>query len=195
MIAVTLPHYVPEEDKLIVAFFQEGLELLHVRKPGIDRQCMQQWLEAIPAVFRSRLVLHQHHELAASYGVQRLHVPEYLRSAAGQVYLFPEYTYSTSVHNINSFNRLEAGYSYAFLGPVLESISKPGYKSNVSLIEQVPLRKQQDIALVALGGIHAGNVSSIDHKGFDDFAVSGGLWYAPDPLQALRQLLAYPLNK
>ena len=195
MIAVTLPIYVPSEGKQINTFFQEGLEVLHVRKPGIDRQCMQQWLEAIPADFRCRLVLHQHHELAEMYGVQRLHVPEYMRSAAGQAYLFPGYTYSTSVHEIKTFNRLEAGYTYAFLSPVLESISKPGYKSSVSLIEQVPLRKQQDIALVALGGIHAGNVSSIDHKGFDDFAVSGGLWYAPDPLQALRQLLAYPLNK
>lgn len=195
MIAVTLPIYVPSEGKLIEAFFQEGLELLHVRKPGIDRQCMEQWLEAIPPDFRCRLVLHQHHELAEAHGVQRLHVPEYMRSAAGRAYLFPGYTYSTSVHEINTFNRLEAGYTYAFLSPVLESISKPGYKSNVSLMDQVSLRVQQNISLVALGGIHAGNVRSIDHKGFDDFAVSGGLWYAADPMQALRQLLDYPLNK
>ncbi|WP_222165834.1 thiamine phosphate synthase [Edaphocola aurantiacus] len=195
MIAVTLPLYVPSEERLITAFFQEGLELLHVRKPGIERECMRRWLEAIPADFHSRLVLHQHHELAEAYGIQRLHVPEYLRAEAGQVDLFPEYTYATSVHDINTFNSLDEGYTYAFLSPVLESISKPGYKSPVSLLDQVSLRVQQGIALVALGGIHAGNLSDIDHKGFDDFAVSGGLWYASDPLQTLRELLAYPLNK
>lgn len=195
MIAVTLPLYVSSEQQLVNAFFQEGLELLHVRKPGIDRKDMQRWIEAIPADFRSRLVLHQHHELAEGYGIQRLHVPEYLRSGAGQRYLFPEYTYSTSVHDIDTFNSLDEGYTYAFLSPVLESISKPGYKSPVSLLEQVSLRRKQGIALVALGGIHEGNLSSIDHKGFDDFAVCGGLWYASDPLQALRELLAYPLNK
>jgi len=195
MIAVTLPLYVSSEQQLVNAFFQEGLELLHVRKPGIDRKDMQRWIEAIPADFRSRLVLHQHHELAEGYGIQRLHVPEYLRSGAGQRYLFPEYTYSTSVHEMDSFNRLDEGYTYAFLSPVLESISKPGYKSPVSLLDQVSLGVQQGIALVALGGIHAGNLSRIDHKGFDDFAVSGGLWYASDPLHTLRKLLAYPLNK
>lgn len=195
MIAVTLPLHVPSEVRLINAFFQEGLERLHVRKPAIDREGMQRWLEAIPADFRSRLVLHQHHELAEVYGIQRLHVSEYLRAEAGPVDLFQEYSYSTSVHEIDTFNRLDEGYAYAFLSPVMESISKPGYKSQVSLLEQMPLRIQQKIALVALGGIHAGNLSSIDHKGFDDFAVCGGLWYASDPLKTLRQLLAYRLNK
>jgi thiamine-phosphate pyrophosphorylase len=195
MIAVTLPLYVPSEERLISAFFQEGLELLHVRKPGIERECMQRWLEGIPTDFRSRLVLHQHHELAEAYGIQRLHVPEYLRAKAGPVDLFQEYSYSTSVHDIDTFNSLDKGYAYAFLSPVLESISKPGYKSPEPLLDQVSLRMQQGIALVALGGIHAGNLPSIDHKGFDDFAVCGGLWYASDPLQALRKLLAYPLNK
>jgi thiamine-phosphate pyrophosphorylase len=195
MIAVTLPLYVPSEERLISAFFQEGLELLHVRKPGIEREGMQRWLEGIPADFRSRLVLHQHHELAEAYGIQRLHVPEYLRAKAGPVDLFQEYSYSTSVHDIDNFNSLDKGYAYAFLSPVLESISKPGYQSPEPLLDQVSLRVQQGIALVALGGIHAGNLPSINHKGFDDFAVCGGLWYASDPLQALRKLLAYPLNK
>lgn len=50
-----------------------GLGRYHVRKPGWSRAQLAAWIEAVPAPWRSRLVLHSHHELVEEYGLLGRH--------------------------------------------------------------------------------------------------------------------------
>lgn len=191
MIVISPPQQMPGEQKWIHALFKEGLSLLHVRKPGMDRELMQQWLEGIDPAFRDRLVLHQHHDLARELGISRLHYPEHMRAQINPEQLLIDMVYSTSVHEIEIFNRLPEYYRYAFIGPVYESISKPGYRPATSFTDQLPERSNRDIALVALGGINLHTMQMLVDKDFQDLGVLGSIWCRENPVYAWQQMMVF----
>ena len=93
------------------------------------------------------------------------------------------YSYSTSVHSLEAYNALPVHFSYAFLGPVFDSISKPGYEAvsfDFSKKEELPVK------LVGLGGIGAGNVKQVLEMGFDGAALLGAIWNSEDPITELK---------
>lgn len=49
LIVVTAPPYFVEEDKIITALFEEGLDILHLRKPETPAMYSERLLTLIPA--------------------------------------------------------------------------------------------------------------------------------------------------
>jgi thiamine-phosphate pyrophosphorylase len=66
-------HDDPRETAVLGALLAAGLERYHVRKPHWPAAQLEAWLRALPAEWRSRLVLHQHHELVATFGLLGRH--------------------------------------------------------------------------------------------------------------------------
>ena len=110
----------------IAQLLEQGLETLHVRKPGYSLAEMRQWLSQIPALHHPRLMLHQHHELAQEFRVKGLHFPEAVRATAATT---PKegLLFSTSFHQLQELPKPHPLFDYAFLSPVFDSISKEGY--------------------------------------------------------------------
>lgn len=54
-IVITLPYFFPEEAEMIIRFFQDGLERLHLRKPESNVAQVRELLAAIPAHDAGRL--------------------------------------------------------------------------------------------------------------------------------------------
>src|SRR3954468_18401420 len=63
----------PREVAVLDALFVAGLERYHLRKPSWSRAKLESWLREVPERWRSRLVLHQHHELVEAYGLGGRH--------------------------------------------------------------------------------------------------------------------------
>ena len=144
MIVITNPTSIINEIETIHALFEEGLALLHIRKPNFSAAEMQSFLSEIKADFRQQLVLHSHHQLASVYGINRIHLTENIRKKMGSETLY-EYNeqgihLSTSIHNIACFNDLRIFFEYGFLSPVFPSISKTNYQSNINLLESIKNR-------------------------------------------------------
>lgn len=170
-----------DETAYVNTFFQLGLDLFHVRKYDFSRDEMEAYLEAIDKEYRSQLVLHSHYELADSYGIERLHFGEMNRKQ--HIYKdFAKYMRSTSVHGIDDFNALEAGWDYAFLSPVFPSISKKGYGDHHSVLSEIGRKHNPSIALIALGGIGHYNLAEVLAEGADGVALLGSIWQSEDPL-------------
>lgn len=175
MIIITHPGAIGKETYWINALLDAGLELLHIRKPDYPAAQLKRLLSQVHPCYYDRLVLHQHHELGQDLGIKRVHIPERMRSHI----VFDKLegmTLSTSVHHIKDFNRLPDDFSYAFLSPVFDSISKLGYGGSGSLWEQVAKREQKSIKLIALGGITPANIKQVLQHGFDDIALLGSIW-------------------
>lgn len=187
MIVITNPIPAVNEIDTIHSLFENGLELLHIRKPDFSEDEMKSFLSEIKLDFRQRLVLHSHHQLASVIGINRIHFTEKTRAETSEKKLKywknNEFTLSASIHQMMNFEELPNVFDYAFFGPVFESISKQNYISNLDYKKELEQRKNNKTALVALGGITPDNIKTALEYGFDDVALLGSIWNSNNPIE------------
>ena len=182
MIVITNPSAKANEISIIDSLFGEGLSLLHIRKPDFSEFEMAQYVHQLKLEFRCKLVLHSHHQLAADFGINRIHFSETERKKND----FPgieNMILSTSTHSIEDFNALKNTFEYAFLSPVFTSISKENYGPKTDLFEDLAKRENFSTKMVALGGIHSDNIEKSLQNGFDDVALLGTIWNSPNSIK------------
>ena len=187
MIVITNPIPITNEIDTIHSLFENGLELLHIRKPDFSETEMNAFLSKIKSDLRDQLVLHSHHQLASAAGIHRIHFTEKARIETSEKSLKNwqknGFTLSTSIHKMVDFEQLTTVFDYAFFGPVFESISKPDYISNLDFKKELLQRKNNKTALVALGGITSDKIKTALEYGFDDVALLGTLWNSNHPIK------------
>lgn len=194
VIALTQPGERPDEAILVNRMFEEGLLLLHVRKPGFSNTQYTQWLSAIDPRYRPRLVLpyalYQGNPEQFTF-CKQLHLFEELRlrtdlseleTLSDQGFIF-----STSVHDQEAYRSLPPVFTYTFFGPVFNSISKPGHKA-LSMQDKDLRNSKTNVAAVALGGIDLTNCRTAIAYGFDSVALLGAVWQEPDPVTAFKNI-------
>lgn len=186
IIVITSEGLVQNETEIINALFQEGLDLLHIRKPFIHSEEMTYFIQNIHSEFHHQLVLHSHHDLAERFNISRFHFREIDRQ--NELYKsFADQTISTSVHNIKTFNELSEDWEYAFISPVFPSISKKGYGENSNILYEIKKRNNSNVKLIALGGIHENNISEVFNSRVDGVALLGAIWESNEPLDIFKK--------
>ncbi|PTX97689.1 thiamine phosphate synthase [Opitutus sp. ER46] len=197
---MTLVVISPERDRadelaVLDALCAAGLERYHVRKPHASAVALAAWLQGVPTRWRARLVLHQHHELAARFGLGGVHhrdpgaEPASVAGDASAV--------SRSCHDLATLRAAAGRYPSVFFCPVFASVSKPGHGpvaagelAAVSSWLRARTGEERRPEVLALGGVTAANAAQALALGFDGVAVIGAVWEAPDPVQAFRELQA-----
>jgi thiamine-phosphate pyrophosphorylase len=179
LIVISCPTAVADEAGIINALFDEGLKILHLRKPGIEIDELNTLLRKIKPQYLHRIALHQHHAVACDFGIKRLHFTETLRKGSNEeelLHLINEKNIlSTSSHQTMEYQNLSACFEYTFYGPVFNSISKQGYSSTLpdDFIFPVELNHPRPIAI---GGIDVSNFKKALDMQFDGVAVLGTIW-------------------
>lgn len=171
-IAITPPYFYPHEAEAITAMLRWGeVSRVHLRKPGCEAESMAALIARIPSELRGRISLHDHHELAATYGVGGVHLnsrnPQAPDGWTGLV--------SRSLHSVDELRAHAADYDYVFVSPVYPSISKPGYKPQFTVDE---LRPYLGNRVYALGGVTPARLAELEAAGFGGAAMLGALWRA-----------------
>ncbi|MCB2406645.1 thiamine phosphate synthase [Hymenobacter lucidus] len=193
LLLISSPWFLPEEHHVLTQLFDAGLTCLHLRKPGASRAEVEAYLQAVPAKFHGRIMLHQHHELARDYALLGLHLPAATRDNWRGTPV-PGQCLSTSFHSLNEVERHRRRYHHVFLSPIFNSISKVGYSAAFPPQElQVALsrwaaRPTFRPQVIALGGIDAATLGQARQLGFAGAAVLGALWQHPDPVAVFREL-------
>lgn len=193
MIVITNPFFIEDEIQILHSLLEEGLSLLHIRKPDFSEVEMAKFIHQIKLEFRTNLVLHSHHQLAEDLGIERFHFSEKERKSNPidparftKPCRFKCESISTSTHAIEDFNSLENDFDYAFLSPVFKSISKENYYPKTNLFEALKSRTNYKTKIVALGGIDSGNIQKTFENGFDDVALLGTIWKNENPLKQFK---------
>lgn len=182
MIVITNPSAVADEIGIIDSLFEEGLSLLHIRKPDFSEIETAKFIHHIKHQYRQNLVLHNHHEIAADFGINRIHFSETERKKTTD-FAASNMVLSTSTHSVEDFNALENTFEYAFLSPLFPSISKENYSSETNLFEEIKQRENFNTKIVALGGIYSDNIEQSLQNGFDDIALLGTIWNSPNAIK------------
>lgn len=186
IIIITPEKIVANETEVINELFQEGLDLLHIRKPFMNLEEMKDFIQKINSEFHHRLVLHSHYDLAESYNISRHHFREIDRH--NELYKsLRDKTISTSVHDIETFNELSENWEYAFISPVFPSISKKGYGKDSEILNDIKKRDHSNVKLIALGGIHEDNIHIISDSNLDGVALLGAIWENNQPIEIFKK--------
>ncbi|MEJ2905517.1 thiamine phosphate synthase [Pedobacter panaciterrae] len=180
VIVIANPCMVDNESNIINQLFESGLDIFHLRKDSYTRAHYNQLISEIDEAYHSRIALHDYHELAGDFGINRLHYKEAHRKQlqeAKTMLNFNDTVLSTSIHQLEDINNLQE-FDYAFFGPVFNSISKPGYAGVLNRDFILPQRLN-NTKLIALGGIDDKNAEALSLMGFDGVAVLGFIWNDP----------------
>lgn len=185
MILVITPEtIIPDESKTINQMFHEGLDLLHIRKPWISREKMEDFINNIDKSFYPQLVLHSHYDLGEDYGISRFHFREEDRKAGKYKPFMNRNLISTSVHEMITYNALDKEWEYAFISPFFPSISKKGYGTDSTVMESLKERNNPEVKLIALGGVDSERIRQVFDLGVDGVALLGAIWESDEPLHA-----------
>jgi thiamine-phosphate pyrophosphorylase len=181
--------------RTVEALFLAGLVRYHLRKPDWNAQQTAAWLEAMPARWWSRVVLHRHHEVAKAFRTS-----VHLRDDGSPALDAPPHVpksciVSRSCHDLVSVRRSLGRYDAVFFGPVYPSLSKPGYGpspnetfADLRRLLATRTEAEQRTEVVAIGGVTSGHLVQCRQLGFDAVAVLGAVWQAPDPCAAFVNL-------
>lgn len=174
-IAITRPDDIPpriEAREIIAALADRGFDRVHIRKPQAGRAA--ELLKLIPRYLHRCISVHN----ADSRLVEQF--PDVGVHLTGSTPVAPEGfegMLSCSCHSIEEIRNLDNRFSYAFLSPVFDSVSKPGYKGGFSR-EELKEASQQGLLrrCVALGGLDESKIESIAELGFAGYAMLGNAW-------------------
>ena len=174
LIVITRPTYFVEEDKILTALFEEGLEILHLRKTDPTPVYAERLLTLIPEKYRKRIVVHGNFYLKEEYKLRGIHLNSH-NPVIPENYTGP---ITTSCHSLEEVKQKKPQFDYVFLSPIFDSISKEGYASAFTPEEIRAAAKGGiiDKRVIALGGIDETNILQVKDFGFGGCAVLGGLW-------------------
>jgi thiamine-phosphate pyrophosphorylase len=174
VIVISNPVSVKDEHQIINQLFDEGLEIFHLRKPECSKSEIADLLEKIDSRHYTKIALHQHHEIAETFGMQRLHFTEESRKQMTDMKVPEKKILSSSIHAPEDSKTVSPFFEYVFLGPVFDSISKPGHRSILNQGFKLPEIKKTK--LIALGGVDNSKIQEVKGYEFDGIAVLGHIW-------------------
>ncbi len=189
LIILTSERELENEAHEINALFQNGLEVLHFRKPTLSIDGYRTLLNQIEKRFYSRIMLHQFHELCEAFSLRGIHIQEQPRLDLGENleeyvkrYNSKGFKVSSSFHSKEDIENCLVDFEYVLLSPVFGSISKAGYEGkgfDVTDLNEV---------VIGMGGINEDTLQATFDLGFKGIGVLGGIWNTDDALDSFLKI-------
>lgn len=173
-IVITLPQFFDGEAGQIARLLRCSIDLVHIRKPQATAEQTEHLIQAIPQEYHTRLVLHDHHELAMKYHLHGVHLnsrnPLPPQGWKGSV--------SRSCHSLEEVKEWKDRCNYVSLSPIFDSISKQGYRAAFSAEELKKAKKEGiiDHKVLALGGVTFRRMDEVLRMGFGGGMILGDAW-------------------
>lgn len=183
LIAITREVVEIDESCRICNLIDAGFDYVHIRKPALQKNEMQQFIESIPARYYNRLKLHDHFDLADKYDLAGIHLNSRNRTAPTG---FQKHV-SKSCHAIEELRDIDR-FEYVFLSPIFDSISKQGYKARFSKNELENSSNLISEKVMALGGVADKHIPYLQKIGFGGCALLGYLPWADDYLSFVQKI-------
>lgn len=174
LIIMTKPTFFVEEDKILTALFEEGLDNLHLYKPDSSPMFSERLLTLLDDSCRKRITVHEHHYLKEEYRLKGIHID----SAEGNVPLGYKGHVTRTCRNIEELKKAKRNADYVFLRNIFDSQTNANEKQSFSYEELAGASKCGliDKHVYAQGGINIDNIRIIKELGFGGVVICGDLW-------------------
>ena len=174
LILMTKPTYFVEEDKILSSLFDEGLDYLHLYKPGQAPMYAERLLTLLSEDCYRRIFVHDHYYLKEEYGLGGIH----LESAEAPLPIGYKGKFSRTCMDLELLKAAKKKAEYVFLKYIRHSQSERDADATFTDAElkEASRRGLIDRHVHALGGINLDNIREMKDLGFGGVVVCGDLW-------------------
>lgn len=191
LIIMTKATFFVEEDKILTTLFEEGLENLHLYKPGSEPMYSERLLTLLSDEYYKKITVHDHFYLREEYGLKGIH----LNTADAELPYGYKGHVSRTCHAIEELREAKKRSTYVFLKTIFDSQSNPNDKQTLSYDDLKAASRQGliDRKVYAMGGISLDNVKQMRDLGFGGVVICGDLWNRFDIHKGLdyRELISH----
>lgn len=171
---MTLPTFFVEEDKILTSLFEEGLDNLHLCKPGASPMYSERLLTLLSEDYYKRITVHDNFYLKEEYKLKGVHIEdETTPPPAGY-----KGHVSRTCTNLDMLKQAKRNADYVFLKYIADSQSDADRKASFTpqQLEDAARRGLIDKHVYALGGMNLDNIRLARELGFGGVVICGDLW-------------------
>ncbi len=174
LIIMTKATFFVEEDKILTTLFDEGLEDLHLYKPGSEPIYSERLLTLLSEDYHRKITVHDHFYLKEEYGLKGIH----LNNATDEPPIGYRGNVTRTCHAIDELKEAKRKSSYVFLKSLFDSQTNPADKQSFSIetLQEAARRGLIDKKVYAMGGMNLDNIQIAKDLGFGGVVICGDLW-------------------
>ncbi len=171
---MTKSAYFVEEDKILATLFEEGMENLHLYKPGASPLYAERLLSLLPDEYYRKITVHDHFYLKDEYGLAGIHLDD----PAAEVPKGYKGRLGRTCTDLSTLKELKKQSNYVILKNLFDSKELKDEKSDFTLnqLEEASRQGLIDRHVFALGGMNIDNVRLAKDLGFGGIVIRGDLW-------------------
>ncbi len=171
---MTQPTFFVEEDKILTSLFDEGLDNLHLYKPGASPMYSERLLTLLPNDCYNRITVHDNFYLKEEYGLHGIHIDD---ATANPPAGYKGHI-SRTCNKLDLLKETKKHSDYVFLKYIFDSQTEPDCKASFTMadLQEAADRGLIDKHVYALGGMNINNISIAKELGFGGIVFSGDLW-------------------
>ncbi len=163
-----------EEDKILASLFDEGMDNLHLFKPGSSPIYAERLLSLLPEDSMRRVTVHGHYYLKQEYNLAAIHIDDPLAPVPDGY----KGKFSRTCTDIATLKEMKKKSNYVFLKNIFDCIEFKNEKSTFTLQQLEAAAKEGliDKKVYALGGMGLENIKIAKDLGFGGVVICGDLW-------------------
>lgn len=163
---MTKPGFFVEEDKILTSLFDEGLDNLHLNKPGSMPVFSERLLTLLSEDVYDKISVHDHFYLKDEYKLRGIH----LDGAATELPAGYRGRHSRTCHEPEELKEAKRKADYVFLAGSFDTADGPSKAERAARLGAV------DKKVYACGGINADTIRTARELGFGGVVLCGDLW-------------------
>ena len=171
---MTKPTFFVEEDKILANLFEEGLENLHLYKPGASPMYSERLLTLLGEGCHSNITVHGHFYLKEEYRLKGIHIDDaHTEPPSGY-----KGNVSRTCHLIEELKEAKKKANYVFLHSIFDSQTNVDEKASFTMaqLEEAAKNGLIDKKVYALGGMNLDTIKAVKDLGFGGIVICGDLW-------------------
>jgi thiamine-phosphate pyrophosphorylase len=171
---MTKPTFFVEEDKILANLFEEGLENLHLYKPGASPMYSERLLTLLGEGYHSKITVHGHFYLKEEYRLKGIHIDDaHTEPPSGY-----KGNVSRTCHLIEELKEAKKKANYVFLHSIFDSQTNVDEKASFTMeqLEEAAKNGLIDKKVYALGGMNLDTIKAVKDLGFGGIVICGDLW-------------------
>jgi len=163
-----------EEDKILASLFDEGMDNLHLFKPGSSPMYAERLLTLLPEEDLRKVTVHDHYYLKQEYDLAGIHIDDPL----AQVPDGYKGKFSRTCSDLSMLKEMKKKSNYIFLKNIFDCIEFKDEKSTFTMQQLETAAKEGliDKKVYALGGMSLENLKIAKELGFGGVVICGDLW-------------------
>lgn len=174
LLLLSSPNFFVEEDKILATLFEEGLDILHLRKPASEPVYCERLLTLLPEKYHQRTITNDHFYLKEEFDLMGIHLsnrnPEAPKNYKGIT--------TCTCYSLEELAEAKKNNQYVILKNIYTS---PSDSNNESKYTYEQLREASrkgliDKRVMAQTGITLENILEIRELGFGGAVVCSDIW-------------------